>query len=402
MEVLSIAVQLHRGAAVPAIHTIRPKLIRWEYYNTMRHLTRVLWPGLFFLLLLPPATLAAGEDRPLHAQTGPTIINAGLDCGEGYHAQAGIRGVLPDGWTAVVKSEGTPYLTSTQLWGREGSCDPNEPWWKWEKIEGHDSFMFMGGYARMGEDFPSPPFDATLYQRVEVTAGTAYSLSAWMLSLCGGSAMPNDCPPGQYIAKLVGVDTTGNTDPDAPTVAWIEDRRPHYESRWVNFSPVAEAEGEGLTIFLRVRSPYSHHGNHAFADGVQLVQAPSSQLTQVQRSGDAIMVGWQGDLGDDIRSIPAGNYRLRYTVQYQTSPGRPWRSWQTEVEQVMAAFPVPRLCTGAAYRFRVRATAQQPPGEPGAWPPHRFEGPWEESVTIGVAPAYKCSYRAWLPSAALE
>jgi hypothetical protein len=254
----------------------------------------------------------------------------------------------------------------------------------------------MGGYAPIGQDFPSPPFDAVLYQRVPAEMGRVYSVSAWMISLCGGSAMPSDCPAGNYITKMVGVDPTGGTDPTAATVAWQEDRRPHYESWWVDFSPVVQPRGDAFTIFLRAQSPFPHHGNHVFADGVKVVAAPRVRFTQVAASDGAITVGWTGDMGPDIRAIEAGNYRLYYLVQRRVNGGA-WQDWQTGQDSGSAVLPTPAACRDMQYEFRARAWAQQPHGEPGAWPPHRFEGPWVTSALVTTPAALACPYRAFLP-----
>ncbi len=358
------------------------------------YLLTTLWMS---LLILPvtfsafrPARLSPPADEP------PAVVHGSLDCGEGYHTQAVINGMVPNGWEAIVKNQGTPYLTSTQMWGRGGSCDPNEPWWKWEKIEGHDSFLFMGGCAPLGQDFPSPPCDATLYQRVRVTPGAVYSVSAWMMSLCGGSAMPNDCPAGQYIAKMVGVDPTGGVDPRAASVAWLEDRRPHYETRWLNFSPTVQAKTDAVTLFLRARSPFTHHGNHVYTDGVMMVRSPTAAFTEVRAGDGTISLRWTGDLKEDIPAIEAGNYRAYFSVEYQTRPDGPWGSWLTRVPEQGAVLAVSK-CRDSTYRFRVRVTAEQPAGEPGAWPPHRFEGPWQMSQRVTIGKTVDCPFRAWQP-----
>ena len=36
----------------------------------------------------------------------------------------------------------------------------------WEKLEGHDSNIFLASDTRPGQDFDAPPFDLALYQPV--------------------------------------------------------------------------------------------------------------------------------------------------------------------------------------------------------------------------------------------
>src|SRR5690606_14617810 len=126
-----------------------------------------------------------------------------------------------------------------------------------EKIEGGDSLaIFAHDLEWTGQ--PGKPFDVAIYQQVQVNKGSAYSLSAWMLSLCGGSTVPNDCPPGYYMAKMLGIDPTGGTDARADTVIWVEDRRNFVENGqrvgWTNLRLAAVAESDTITIFGRINS----------------------------------------------------------------------------------------------------------------------------------------------------
>jgi hypothetical protein len=210
------------------------------------------------------------------------------------------------------------------LWATIGGCNPDDM--GWEKLEGYDSNIFMATYAPFGQDFDAPPFDVALSQPVTVTQGVEYSLSAWMTSLCGGSGNPNDCPAGAYIAKMAGLDATGGTDPLADTVEWIEDRRPHTEIRWTNLVAATTAQTSTLTVFVRVNSPFSHHGNHAFADAVKLVRAPGSQFVQIDADGRDISMAWDGNLGPDIPAIPGTNHRLSFEIQVRTGSGA-WAPW---------------------------------------------------------------------------
>ena len=245
----------------------------------------------------------------------PVLINPGFECDDGYHPQAGIRGLIPNGWTAQLLA-GDPDLVSTRM-RFYYVCD-HDPDNFVDRLEGYDSFIFAAQDIETPPE-PGKPFDALIYQQVAVTPGVAYSLSGWMVSLCGGSAMPNDCPPGYYMAKMIGLDPTGGTDPLAGSVTWVEDRRNFTETRWLNMQLAARAGGPLLTVFARIRSPYRWHGNHAFADAFSIVRAPSAQIVGLPATqpGRQVEVRWQGDLGPDIPAIPNGKYSMLFDVQYR-------------------------------------------------------------------------------------
>ncbi len=349
------------------------------------------------LLLTWPAQAGQMADAPVATagQGSPVLLNPGFECGDGYHDQPGIHGMVPDGWTASILTGQDPFMVSTQLWATM-SCDPNDM--SWEKLEGHDSNIFMAAYAPYGQDFAAPPFDLVLYQPVAVTPGIPYSLSAWMTSLCGGSTTPSDCPPGAYIAKMAGLDPTGGADPTAQSVVWTEDRRPHTETQWVNLILATTTQSSGLTVFIRANSPFQHHGNHVFADAVKLVRAPSSRFTTLEISDNSIEMAWAGELGPDILAIPAGNYHLTFEVQVRAG-GASWQSWLANQGAGSASFAAPPSCYDRTYRFRVRSIAQQVAGKRGAWPDHRFMGVWTESAPVTVVRAFTCPHKVHLPIA---
>lgn len=319
----------------------------------------------------------------------PVLQNPGFECGDGYHDEPGIHGMVANGWTGKILN-GTPFMASTQMWAKY-SCDPNDM--SWEKLEGHDSNIFMGAWAPYGEGFESPPFDVALYQPVDVSAGTEYSLSAWMTSLCGGSAMPNTCPAGAYIAKMAGLDPTGGANPLGATVQWTENRRPHIEVPWANLSVATTAQTNKLTVFVRINSPFLHHENTAFADAVKLVRAPTSYFTSVRSVCNGIAVSWNGNLGPDIPAIPETNHKLSFELQVRKG-GDDWQPWLSGQAAASAIFTPPAQNWGQTHQFRIRAWGIQPDGQPGAWPNHHFVGVWHESNTIQTG---ACPIRAYLP-----
>lgn len=332
---------------------------------------RTLTSGIAFFvalaLFLSARPAWAGPDLP-----PPPVANPSFECAQGYGPQPGIVGRVPNGWTAAIVY-GQPELNSARL-KFTGQCG-NDGFV--ERLEGLDSLVFLSEDIETPPE-PGKPFDATVYQRVAVTPGAAYSLSGWLVSLCGGSAIPNDCPAGYYIAKHLGIDPAGGVNTSAASIVWVEDRRNFTESRWANLYLAATAQSDHLTIFVRVRSPYPWHGAHAFADAISLVRAPSAWFVNLPASvpGSAVTIRWSGSQSPDIAAIPGGTYQLQFDVQARLAGQADWSDWQIGRPAGQATF-VSDPCLGPqTTQFRVRARSEQPPGSGGAWPNHRYPGDW--------------------------
>ena len=321
----------------------------------------------------PPAILA------------PALINPGFECKVGtYQLESSAGGLMrvAVGWTPVFIS-GAPWLYSTRMQFAGDDCDGSA---HVERIDGEDS---QGVFAQDIETNPEPgkPFDVALYQQTAATVGANYSLSAWMLSLCGGSAMPNDCPDGFYMAKMLGIDPTGGTDPLADTVIWAENRHNFAENGervgWQNLQVSAKAESETITVFGRINSPFRWHGAHAFIDAFLLLASPTAQLGNLPAEVDnyQIEVQWAGDISSPIRDIPAGRYAATYDIEYRVGEAGEWLSWQTR-QPAGSAFFVSQA-VNLPHFLRIRAFSEQPEDGPeGAFPNHRFLGVWSEPVSV--------------------
>ncbi len=295
--------------------------------------------------------------RPATPQAPPST-NPGFECAQGYSPRPGINGLVPNGWTPLLLA-GRPELNSTRI-KFAGSCGGSG---FVERIEGEDSMVFLSEDIET-PPLPGKPFDAVVYQQTTVTPGVAYSLSAWMVSLCGGSAIPNDCPPGVYMAKMLGIDPTGGVDPLAPSVVWIEDRRNFTESRWANLRLGATAQSSTLTIFARIRSPFRWHGAHAFVDAFSLLQAPTARFVDLPGSvqGTQVAVRWQGSLGPDIPAIPGGTHQLLFDVQQRPAGQMTWSDWQVGVPRARP----PSASTAAWARRRSSSACAPAPSSPPA------------------------------------
>ncbi len=363
--------------------------------STMRQLVLAIALGVALLAAAGSASAAhgpapAGDADVPHA---PVLANPGFECAQGYSPRPGIIGLVPNGWTAMLL-DGRPELNSTRV-KFAGSCSGSG---FIERIEGEDSMVFLSEDIET-PPLPGKPFDAVVYQQTTVTPGAAYSLSSWMVSLCGGSAIPNDCPQGYYMAKMLGIDPTGGTDPLAPSVLWIEDRRNFTESRWANLRLGATAQNSTLTVFARIRSPFRWHGAHAFVDAFSLLQAPTARFVNLPSSvqGAQATVRWEGSLGPDIPAIPGGTHQLLFDVQQRRAGQTAWNDWLIDAPAGQAVFSVDGCLGTQTVEFRLRARAEQPPGGSGAWPNHRYPGDWSQPAGVTFVNPSVCTPSAYLP-----
>ncbi|MCB9137486.1 MAG: hypothetical protein H6642_03965 [Caldilineaceae bacterium] len=317
-----------------------------------------------------------------------TLENGEFEC-PAYVDGADERGArirIPQGWTLTNLAGETPVVYSAREW-YAGSCE-SDAWV--ERLEGRDALVLR---AQDLETPPAPgkPFDAALSQQVTVEPGGAYSVSAWFVSLCGGSfSAPNDCPEGVYMAKLLGLDPQGGMDAAADSVQWVENRANFVgeDGRtrvgWQNLRVAAVAESDSMTVFARVNSPFQWHGNHAFVDAVKIVRAPAAMFAPLPATSDAnpLSLAWNSEQSPDVIAL-GGTYRLYVDIEVRPENGE-WRALLTDGGETGAIGFAPR-CTNIRYEFRLRARAEQPPAEEageGAWPNHRFPGVWSEPVGV--------------------
>ena len=355
----------------------------------------------FFLLLMGAGPVATQDASPYDAAPRGTIPepvpnrlqNADFECDNGgyYVAKNGRNEdiLLPNGWTLLANGQ-VPVLSSARIYfeGPKGSCATDRK--HVERISGRDSF-FAASLDIETPPEPGKPFDIAIYQQVPAISGTAYSLSGWQLTLCGGSAVPNDCPGGHYMAKMLGIDPTGGTDINSPQIVWGDNRNNFVDDEgerigWSNVRTSAMAANNLITVFARIDSPFRWHGNHGFIDALSLVQAPAAalQATTAQTGsapGILVKLAWNGSLGSDIPTI-GGSYKLLYDVQYWHPRNGVWRDLQEEHDGA-GSMEFAALCTGEAYQFRVRARAEQPHGT-GVWPNQRYPGVWSEPISVPI------------------
>ncbi len=318
----------------------------------------------------------------------PLLQNRNFECADGFVSGTNSIGdeiLVPIGWTLIL-SDSAPIVSSTRrFYGK--SCGTDEPVFI-ERLEGYDSLLVR---SQDIETPPTPgkPFDVILYQQVPATYGGAYSLSAWMISLCGTKSRPFDCPPNNYIVKAIGIDPHGGTQPEAKDIEWVENRANFVDLDgrpvgWQNLSTSATALSSTITIFARMTSPFQFHGNMGFMDAFSLVRAPLSEMealpAQIEGAGE-IVLKWFGQQSTDIDNVPDGTHQLLFDVQWRKVPDGEWNDVVSSTTQVSTTFRAP--CLDTSYEFRVRARAEQPPAPPdGAWPNHRYPGVWSKPQTV--------------------
>jgi hypothetical protein len=179
------------------------------------------WGGWALLWLMGCALWWWGGDPTAFAATenwtippvAPVLTNRNFECSDGFVArpsQEGQERLVPLGWSLII-SDGVPSVSSTRLFYSK-TCDDSNSFI--EKLEGRDSLLVR---SQDIETLPTPgkPFDVILYQQVDATYGGAYSLSGWMVTLCGSKSKPFDCPAGNYMVKALGIDPNGGTNPNA-------------------------------------------------------------------------------------------------------------------------------------------------------------------------------------------
>ncbi len=193
------------------------------------------------------------------------------------------------------------------------------------------------------------PYTAGLMQQVSgLTPGVGYGFNAALLTIFETSAPP--AVNGKMI-KQVGMDPTGGTDPQAPTVVWSE-ADDHDEGPWIlKLRTAAWAEVPTMTVFIRVISPFAasppDRVNLSFLDKTILAQTPVVTATSPAFSMiPTFTVSW-----DQHQDAPGGEVK-KYDVQWLDEAEGVWRDWLTRTDSLQASFVGQRH---HAYRFRARA-----------------------------------------------
>ena len=102
---------------------------------------------------------------------------------------------------------------------------------------------------------------ALMYQHVACEAGAKYTLTAWSRAFADGEGE-------RLIARRVGIDPTGGTDPEAARVVWSD---PLFDlEQWQQHSVAAVAQGPLITVFLQGRGRDTGKHQRVLFDDVEL------------------------------------------------------------------------------------------------------------------------------------
>ncbi len=289
-------------------------------------------------------------------------------------------------WT-IHNIKGNPEVAYARERHTSG-CD-SESWV--EHLEGRDALTIRSEDIETAPD-PGKPFDIAFSQPITVIPGIDYSVSGWIVSFCGGTKSPSDCPDGTYIEKMVGLDGTGGSDPLSPNIVWAQNRQNFLEGdlavRWVNLHTAVRAEEVTMTVFARINSPFQWHGNHAYLDAISVVRAPIARFGQLSTTvtgtitGTTTLLTWESEQSPDISSIPNGAYQLLVDVESRYGANGEWKPVVTGAVDT-TSFEYRAKCSDATYDFRIRARSEQSPDVgPGVFPNHRYPGVWREPLSI--------------------
>ncbi len=167
---------------------------------------------------------------------GNLTFNCSMDTFTDRSADGNVR-VVADGWGVWVESGSVAFDPSG-----DSPVPPSQRIWS-------DGSAFRAGM---------------LQQVSGLTTGATY--------LAGVFWLPYTAPDGS-IMRQIGLDPSGGTNPNAPTVQWGPEVWAF--SRTTLLETRAVAQGATMTLFVRVYNPVSHGADQVFVDGVWMHQDPS-------------------------------------------------------------------------------------------------------------------------------
>jgi hypothetical protein len=106
------------------------------------------------------------------------------------------------------------------------------------------------------------PYTAGIYQVVSVMPGLVYQTDiGWAAAACNNTTCDN-------MQRRLGLDPSGGTDPQAPSVVWS--RIEYGADKWPDLTVSARAAGPKMTVFVWVSRPASYGLDEIFLDAVGL------------------------------------------------------------------------------------------------------------------------------------
>lgn len=325
-------------------------------YRLVVALTLALLAGCLLVAVGPHPAGTAAAEGPAGALPEPDfqlLSNPGMEAYDAPYGQwYGVDCQGATGWVRFSIGALDPCWMDTRVFA--------ESWlgsgWV-ERIEGETSQLLVS----------VSPYTAGLRQSVAgLTPGVGYGFHAAMLTIYRSSAWPQE--HGKMI-KQVGIDPTGGSDPNAPTVIWSPPN--DHDKEWdLQRRVAAIAQSSTVTVFIQVDSPFESGGlpfmNLSILDSAILAQTPAVEATSPQESyGTEFTVTW-----DNVQ-MPPGELQFKgVDVQWMDEAEGVWHDWFIQTFDGQAAFDGER---GHTYRFRARAWARYPSN---AWlhGPYREEG----------------------------
>jgi hypothetical protein len=305
-------------------------------------------------LLSTPVSLSAPAPAPdsvvpeyqLLTNPGVEVYNAP------YTQYQGVNCQVASGWQRFSSADPAPYWMDTRVFAYSHlGAD-----WV-DRIEGATSQLLLA----------TEPYIAGIRQTAAgLTPGVGYGFHAAMLTIYQTSAQP---PVNHTMTKQVGIDPTGGTDPDAPTVVWSE-ADDHDQGPWsLDLRTAVYAENSTMTVFARVISPYGAgplpYLNLSFVDSAILARTPVVEASSPAINLDpTFTVSWEN-------AIPAPGGQIKwFDVQWMDEEEGRWHGWFTQTTEVMSSYSGE---LGASYRFRARAWQEYDNGA-HLYGPYRPEG----------------------------
>jgi len=168
-------------------------------------------------------------------------------------------------------------------------------------------------------------FTAAVYQQVAVPADENVVASAWSyLKTCNLAPGFDNCgsavESGAY--TRIGVDPTGGTDPNSPSIIWSGNSQPH--DRWEQISVSATAAGGSVTVFLYVTQRWPSDLNNVYFDTASLTvggaggssPAGSPAATPVPQTVPFVVAQGERDDGSIVHTVQSGDTLDSIAVAY--------------------------------------------------------------------------------------
>ncbi|RME46843.1 MAG: carboxypeptidase regulatory-like domain-containing protein [Caldilineae bacterium] len=163
-----------------------------------------------------------------------------------------------------------------------------------ERVEGENAQVWWSSSTKK--------FDAGVYQQIGgLTVGESYGFQAGILQVFETTNRTD--PATGVMARRVGIDPTGGTDPESPNVVWspLEEHATFSSGgkkyTWFWPSVGAQAQATTMTVFIRVSSKgqgSTPNSDQVWADDTFFDIAPTTTLTLTPIGATQLRAEWSG------------------------------------------------------------------------------------------------------------